>query len=190
MPVTKRANAPLTLSSFTQLRALAHPLRYRAFECLIDTARTGKQLALALGKQPTHFYHHLGVLERAGLIRQVATRKLRGTTEKYYQAVSDRVVVDEHLFGRKVVAKHAIISQVLRVTHDELVEAQQMAGKRSPKPALMVKRLRIRASEKRIEHLQRRLEAWLDDFESASDPRAEGEYAVTVAFYRLVNLRP
>ena len=183
MPTQKPSKKPLTLTSFRQMQALAHPLRFRAFECLTVVPRTGKQLAELLGKKSTHLYHHLGVLERAGLVRRVATRKNRGTTEKYFQAVSDRIVVDKRLFRTKIVTRHALIGQVLRVTLDELIEAEALAGRASPKPPLLVKRLRIRATAQRIAELNRSLEAWLSEFEDASDLRANNEYAVTVALY-------
>jgi DNA-binding transcriptional ArsR family regulator len=183
MRTRKSPNAQLTPTSFRQLQALAHPLRFRAFERLIDAPKTGKQLAHEFHKQPTHLYHHLRVLERAGLVRQVARRKKRGTIEKYYQAVSDRVLIDERLFRRKVAAPGALIGELLRVTFDELVEAASLAALARPKPPVMVKRLRIRTSAKRIAMLQRRLEAWLSDFEKAADPAGDRHCAVTVAFY-------
>ena len=183
MPAKKAPKQVHTLTSLRQVRALAHPLRLRAFECLIDVPRTGKQLATMLRKQPTHLYHHLRVLEQAGLIRQVATRKKRGTTERYFQAVSERVVFDQRLFGGTAVAKHALIGQVFRLTFDEFVEAEAVAAKMSPKPSVLVKRLRIRSTAARVGQLERRLERWLSDFESASEPQAESEFAVTVALY-------
>jgi DNA-binding transcriptional ArsR family regulator len=179
MPRPTRPRKPLALTSFPQVQALAHPLRYRAFEALIDTARTGKQLAELLGKQPTHLYHHLGVLQRAGLVRRVGTRKNRGTTEKYYQAVSDRVVIDRRLFRGRAVAENAFVGQLLRVTFEELAETLDEGAK----GGAIIKRLRIRATPRKIESLTRRLEAWLRDFEKASNPEGQQEYAVTVALY-------
>jgi DNA-binding transcriptional ArsR family regulator len=186
----KRSRRAHTLTSMRQVQALAHPLRFRAFEYLIDAPRTGKQLAQALGKQPTHLYHHLRVLERAGLVRQVATQKKRGTIERYYRAVADRVLVDERLFRRKVIAKHALIGQVLRLTLDELIEADSIAGKLSRKPPSIVKRLRIRASARQAAALERRLQQWLGQFERMSDPTADGECVLTVAFYPLRPPKP
>jgi DNA-binding transcriptional ArsR family regulator len=180
----------LELTSLRQVQALAHPLRFRAFERLIDRPRTGKQLALALGKQPTRLYHHLAVLERAGLVRQVATRKKRGTTERYYRAVADRVVVDRQLFGRKVAAGRALFAQVMRLTLDELADADTVADNLSPRPPILLKRLRIRTSAGRIAALHRGLEAWLRRFASADAAEGDGEFAVTVAFYPVDAGRP
>lgn len=179
----KKTAAPLTLSSLRQVKALAHPLRYRVFERLVDEPCTGRQLAETLGTSPTQLYHHLGVLERSGLIRQVATRRKRGTTEKYYQAVSDRVALDRKLFGGRVEAGGALVGQVLRTTLDELLAAQSLTEKAPTGAPPMLKRLKIRATPRKIESLVRALDRWLASCEQASQEDADDEYAVVVAFY-------
>jgi DNA-binding transcriptional ArsR family regulator len=180
----KRAVPTLTLTSLAQVQALAHPLRFRAFERLTVSARTGKQLAQDLGTKPTQLYHHLKVLERAGLIRRVATRKTRGTTEKYFQAAADRVVVDPRLWAGRVSARQALAGQVLRVTFDEMTAAQARFDQ--PRAAgVLLKRLRIRTTPAAAGRLRRQLENWLTAFAEASDPAAGNEYALTVAFYQV-----
>jgi DNA-binding transcriptional ArsR family regulator len=73
-----------------QLRALAHPLRLRLLELFTQGPRTAKQVAVALGLPPTRLYHHVAVLERAGLVRVRSTRRVRGAVEKYYEPVPTR----------------------------------------------------------------------------------------------------
>jgi len=65
-------------------RAFADPTRQRIVSLLYERAATGKQLAGALGLSPGTVGHHLKVLEEAGLVRVVRTRKVRAMTEKYY----------------------------------------------------------------------------------------------------------
>jgi DNA-binding transcriptional ArsR family regulator len=74
-----------------QVRALAHPLRLRLLELFVRQPMTTKQAAEALGEPPTKLYHHVGALERAGLVRLRETRQNRGTTEKYFEAAARRV---------------------------------------------------------------------------------------------------
>jgi DNA-binding transcriptional ArsR family regulator len=186
MPSAKKPESPvLKLSSFRQLRALAHPLRLRAFERLIDTAKTGKQLALELGKQPTHMYHHLGVLLRAGLVHQVGSRRKRGTTEKYFQAVSQRVILDKELFGKRLSSQQALIGQLLRVTLEEFLAAPSNAADKT-ELVRMIKRLRVRTTPKRAAALAKSLNKWLASFEEANSLQGDCDYAVTVAFYPLI----
>ena len=70
-----------------EVHALADPLRLdllRAF----GTPRSPKAAAELLGVPTTRVYHHVDVLERAGLIRVVETRQVRGTVERHYRAVA------------------------------------------------------------------------------------------------------
>lgn len=73
-----------------RLRALAHPLRFRVFQEFAGHRRTTRQVAEILGEPPTRLYHHVNLLERAGLLRLVETRPNRGATEKYYEVAAPR----------------------------------------------------------------------------------------------------
>jgi DNA-binding transcriptional ArsR family regulator len=57
-------------------------------ELFVERARTTKQAAQAMGEAPTRLYHHVAALERAGLVRLRETRRVRGATEKYFEAVT------------------------------------------------------------------------------------------------------
>ena len=80
--------APHLQATVAELRALAHPLRLRVLEVFAEAPRTTKQVADLLGEPPTRLYHHVAALERAGLLRLTETRKNRGTTEKWYEAIA------------------------------------------------------------------------------------------------------
>jgi len=67
-----------------QFRALSHPLRYRLLGLLLQRAATISQLAEALGQNKGNISHHLKVLEQAGLVRVVRTRRVQGGTERYW----------------------------------------------------------------------------------------------------------
>ena len=77
-----------TVTDLAQIRALADPLRLRILRALSGVPCTTKQVAIVLGEKPTKLYHHVEALERVGLIHQTETRRNRGTTEKYFQAVA------------------------------------------------------------------------------------------------------
>jgi len=74
-----------------QVRALSHPLRLKLLELFFERPRTTMQAAEQLGEAPTRLYHHVASLERAGLVRLRETRPNRGTTEKYFEAVTTRL---------------------------------------------------------------------------------------------------
>jgi DNA-binding transcriptional ArsR family regulator len=76
------------VSDPAQLRALADDLRGRIVSLLRERAWSTQQLARELELPKGTVGHHLKVLERAGLIRVVHTRKVRAVTEKFYGRVA------------------------------------------------------------------------------------------------------
>ena len=67
-----------------QFKALGHPVRYRLLGLLLQRAATISQLAEALGELKGNISHHLKVLEQAGMVRLVGTRRVQGGTERYW----------------------------------------------------------------------------------------------------------
>lgn len=189
MAAKKQKNNIFTLSSLRQLKALAHLLRYRIFEKLAIEPRTAKQMADLLGTKPTKLYHHFRILEEEGLIKKVGTRKKRGTIEKYYKAVADWIVVDPGLLGVNVVPVQSLYSSAIQATMEEIVEVKRAYAKRKQKPQILLKRLRIRSTQAKLQHLKRKLVEWTSACESASGDDGEVDYAITVAFYPALNDR-
>src|SRR5438067_158283 len=74
----------LLLGEPEQLRALGDELRTRVVVLLREHARSITELAELLGVPKGTVGHHVKVLEKAGLVRVVRTRKVRALTERYY----------------------------------------------------------------------------------------------------------
>ena len=87
-----------TMTSLEQVKVVADPLRVRILEAICLEPRTTKQIAEILGEKPTRLYHHVDALAEAGLVRLVDTRQVRGTVEKYYQAVGRAFRADPGIF--------------------------------------------------------------------------------------------
>jgi DNA-binding transcriptional ArsR family regulator len=67
-----------------------HPVRMRLLAALARRQLTARQLSELLPDVPqATLYHHLGVLTRAGLLRVVSERRVRGTVEKRYALADD-----------------------------------------------------------------------------------------------------
>jgi len=99
-----------------QLRALAHPLRLRLLELFGEQPRTTMQVAALLGEPPTRLYHHVNLLERAGLLRLREQRPNRGTVEKWYEASAPLAhTVTRAELARAAVAPESLTSAVLAV---------------------------------------------------------------------------
>ena len=71
-----------------QAGLFAEPTRNEIVTLVTERPASIKELAVALGKPKGSVGHHVKVLEDAGLIRVVATRKVRAITEKFYGRVA------------------------------------------------------------------------------------------------------
>jgi len=85
---TVRADTP------TQLKALAHPIRNAILHLVVERAATTGELAQAIGRPHGTIAHHLKVLEDAGLMRVVRTRKVRALTERSWGRTGRTILID------------------------------------------------------------------------------------------------
>ena len=74
----------LVLETSDQMRAFADPNRTEIIRLLAERPATTTELAEAMGRPNGSVAHHVKVLEEAGLVTVVGTRKVRAITEKFY----------------------------------------------------------------------------------------------------------
>jgi len=171
------------------MRALAHPLRLRILEVFIERPRTTKQVADLLGEPPTRLYHHVAALERAGLLVLKVTRKNRGTTEKWYEAVAKAFGPMPSARGtgraKGSAARRAIATTALELSRQELVLAMQQRGRERA----LVARLVLVAQPKRLAALRKRLHRTVQDIhrefgsgEGRVPAADDARWAVTLVF--------
>jgi DNA-binding transcriptional ArsR family regulator len=86
--------AAVVVSSTAQLKAMADDTREAIVGLLSERAATVSQLADILGKPKGTVGYHAKVLEDAGLIRVVRTRKVRAMTEKYYGRTGRTIIFE------------------------------------------------------------------------------------------------
>ena len=67
--------------------AVCHPMRTRAFAVLAERIASPAELARELHGDVGNVNYHVRVLVEAGLVRQVDSRPVRGTTEHFFKAV-------------------------------------------------------------------------------------------------------
>jgi DNA-binding transcriptional ArsR family regulator len=73
---------------------ILHPVRMRLVVTLARRQLTARQLNELLPDIPqATLYHHLGILTRAGLLRVVSERQVRGTVEKLYALVEENATL-------------------------------------------------------------------------------------------------
>ena len=78
----------LTITRPDQLHALADPTRWRILGRLLEGPASIQELSRSLGAAKGTIAHHVRVLDAAGLIRVVETKRVRGVTEKRYARVA------------------------------------------------------------------------------------------------------
>jgi DNA-binding transcriptional ArsR family regulator len=84
----------MDLTTAEQHRAVGNLVRWQILGLLNDQATTISQLAAALGVLKGSISYHVRVLEQAGLIRVIRTRKVRGVVERYYGRTARRYELD------------------------------------------------------------------------------------------------
>ena len=164
----------LVVSETSQLRALGDEVRGRIVGLLRVRAASASELAKLLHMPKGTVGHHLKVLERAGLVRVVRTRRVRAVTEKYYGRVARLFLLkstderdDELVFGVGAVT--------LRVAAAELAVTEEVG---------MHALLRVRLDAPAAKRFNRRLDRLVKDVRAAE--AAEGEFwSVALALYRV-----
>ena len=164
------ASDVLVVRELPPQRALAHELRAKIVGLLRERALSTSQLADKLDLPKGSVGHHVKVLEDAGLIRVVRTRRVRAVTEKFYGRTARLFVVKgEEELG-------APLAQVLlRQAADEigLVWDDERATQ-----ALV----HVRLSDADARRFVQRLNRLVDDFRARAQ-RAGAMYGLVTAFY-------
>ena len=146
---------PDALRRLDQVRAVADPTRLRILEAVTGTPRTAKEVAALLGRKQTGVYHHLKVLQQAGLIREAGSRRKRGTIERSYAAVAADVRVDPRVFGgRRASGAAAVLTAVTRAVDQDLAGLSGSTGE------MIGLRLTLEVAPGRLAELESVLRAW------------------------------
>lgn len=99
-------------------------MRARIVMLLRERAASTTELAQAMGVPKGTVGHHLKVLERAGLIRVVATRQIRAVTEKYYGRVARLFLLKTDEADEGIVGEGALAAVMLRQAAEEILPAE------------------------------------------------------------------
>ncbi len=170
-----------------ELRALAHPLRLKLLEAFAKGPRTTMQVAAQLGEPPTRLYHHVNALVRAGILSLKRTRRVRGTTEKYFELARRRVGVSRS--ARASSSSRAALRRVAALVFDEaraeLLAALAEPGKLTQETAPIALRMLMSVPATHQRRVRRRIMATVKaiqrDLKGCGDP-AGARWALTLGF--------
>jgi DNA-binding transcriptional ArsR family regulator len=164
-----------------QLRALADVLRAKIVWLLRERAASTTELAAVLETPKGTVGHHLKVLEKAGLIRVVRTRKVRALTEMYYGRVARLFVLKSDDSMPDELRGGVLAAMMLRQAADELTAS----GAEKDTSALV----HVRLSAADVRRFEQRLNRLVADYQRADDPEGE-THALTYALFRATMALP
>ena len=161
----------MDVTTSEQHRAVGNRTRMQILGVLNDRAATITQLAGILGVLKGSTSYHVRMLEQAGLVRVVRTRKVRGVVERYYGRTARRFELDtpETPSPRP--------GMLLRVAADEVDH-----GPRAVDPD-MVTSAHAGLDSSRAREFRRRLEKLIEEFRSTGRPD-EPQWGLVVGLYR------
>ena len=163
LPLDYEAADTLVVSDPSQLRALGDDLRGRIVGLLRERAASASDLAELLDVPKGTVGHHLHVLERAGLVHVVRTRRVRAVTEKYYGRVA-RLFIIKSSDERDDELVHGVAANSFRTAAAELAASAHIATH-----AL----LHVRLDPADVKRFERRLEKFVDDVRAAETQDGE-----------------
>jgi predicted ArsR family transcriptional regulator len=157
-----------------ELKAMAHPLRLRILRLCLHEARTNKEIADRLGKDPATTLHHVRLLVRTGFLEAQEVRTgARGALEKPYLATRKswtmRVSRPEDKEQEMTAMIEALRDEMLDAGPDALVEGARLGLKLSPE---------------RAKALDRRLRKLIADLAEEGDDPDGDEYGFFAVFHR------
>ncbi|MFB7245653.1 transcriptional regulator [Streptomyces populi] len=138
-----------------QLRAVSNLTRHRIMAVLRFEPATITQIAERVGLAKGSSSYHVRLLERAGLVKVVRTRKVRGVTERYYAMAAQAIVLPDPGAGQPdVLMRHAVAD----------LEAAPADAERH------VGMAHLRLTDEQFAELGARLGALADEYRKLSDP--------------------
>lgn len=161
----------LELTEPQQYRALFEKTRHEIVSVLLERAATTSELAEVLGKPKGTVGHHLKVLEDAGLVRVVRTKRVRALEARYYGRTARAFLF--HKIGEATGEPERVLSTA----------AAEIAAVPSDTDLPVIGNIRyVRIPTDRAEKWGRRLEHLLVEF--AREPRAgDVTYGLVVGIY-------
>jgi DNA-binding transcriptional ArsR family regulator len=159
-----------------QLKALGDELRGRIVVMLRERAQSVSELAAKLEMPKGTVAHHVKVLESAGLLKVVRTRRVRALTESYYGRTA-RLFLYESADTAGYEDVRNIVAASLRVAAEEILPVDEEDA------AACSGVLRVRLSQAHAKRFDRRLTKLMDEFRACDD--ADGTpYGLALALYR------
>ncbi|MCG3150948.1 MAG: hypothetical protein GEEBNDBF_00214 [bacterium] len=114
---------PIQQRQIKTFKALADGTRMKMISVL-NRPMTVKQLADLIGEDHHKLYHHMRVLEGAGIVRLVETRTDTHIVEKYYQLIENSMTLKSEEFTPEYIPMfNSMVLQIAQAAINDLVES-------------------------------------------------------------------
>lgn len=158
-----------------EIKALADPLRMRIVQLLMarfDRSWSAKEIAGELDQATTKLYHHLKMLEAAGLITDVESRLVSGILEHRYRTSQKSLQFDDSLFGSPETRPDSIaqMAAVVDTTRDDLLDYLNRDG--SDYEAVSLSKMTVRLHPEEIQHVNDIVAGLVQQYRSSRDDPA------------------
>ncbi|MER7764989.1 winged helix-turn-helix domain-containing protein [Streptomyces sp. NPDC097619] len=151
-----------------QLRAVSNLTRHRIMSVLRFEPATITQIARRVGLAKGSSSYHVRLLERAGLVKVVRTRKVRGVTERYYAMAARSIELpDPGEGGPDLLMRHAVAD----------LEAAPSGAERH------VGMVHLRLTDAQFTELGERLRTLAEEYRALSDPSLPDTSLVFALFH-------
>jgi DNA-binding transcriptional ArsR family regulator len=111
------------------VKALAHPLRWRIVETMVERGEASPvQLARLLDEPLATVSHHTRVLRDLGCIELTRTEPRRGAVEHYYRALMPAFFDDEQWVRLPTLLRRSVAAQIFSRIVDEAAAAGSEGG--------------------------------------------------------------
>jgi len=137
--------------------------RMRILEILTERQASAKELATLIQESPQTTHYHTKLLEKAGLIKIVEKREVRGALEKFYRAVADRFVVVDSV--GKALAESGMWVETLR----NFLDLGSYGDEEDGEGVHMVNMLAIRTDPARLAEFKKRLGELIQEFQALEE---------------------
>lgn len=120
----------LTLTTYSQLKAISDPLRAEMMMRLCERPYTGQLLSEKFGISRAKIHYHLKELEKNGFIEIVYTEEKNGIVQKFYQSVAKGFTPAAELLPHREILSESgrqIFLQMTETTKSHILAAPEEA---------------------------------------------------------------
>ena len=166
-----------------QLKALYDPIRIRIASCL-KVPHTPRQVAGILNIRSNNLYHHFRVLQKAGVIELVETKKGKGFIKEDYFRLALKVIGADSSKAPNLKGQ-----QMLFGLFQALLDDFKTTASRHDKPFALGVREDFRFSKQDLEKAKKIVEKHCEqlrkEISALSDPAGTPNYQLSVFSYRV-----